>query len=100
MNQSFGYNCPTFLQNHRAIGIMANKIKKETYTAGSFPMQKIPVHKLSRALFIAKMMCSRIVQIFLNKFMMFTRIFKAKMTAQMLKNNPGGVTYREYLFEI
>lgn len=57
-------------------------------------------HILNSKLLIAKATCSLTVHIFLITLIIFTITLKPSITAQIVKNNPGGVTYRKYLFEI
>ncbi len=100
MNQSIGFNFPAQRQKYNPTGIIAKRIKKLLYTAGSVPISNTKVHKISKILFMRRRKCSLIVQTFLNKFITLTIPFNVNITPHIAKNNPGGVTYKEYWLDI
>lgn len=92
MNQVIGRSWPALCQKSRVIGIRARRMKKEAKTAGSVPMSKTKVQRISRKLFIARIMCYWRLQMFFIRFMRFVASWRAKIRPQIAKNIPGGVT--------
>lgn len=100
MNQSIGFNLPAHLQKDNPTGMIAKRIKKLQKTAGLLPISKTKVHKISKILLIARRIYSLIVQIFLNTFIRLTIPINENIRPHILKNNPGGVTYKKYFLDI
>lgn len=81
-------------QKYRVTGIMANKMKNEEKTAGSVPISKIRVQRIRRKLFTARIRCYWRVQMLRTRLIKLAASWRAKMSPQIAKNMPGGVTHR------